>query len=112
MRALLVTVILAFLLVGCATPQVTMPVGVASVAYAQARSDYGALRVIATQACQKGKLDKATCDQLAQVDTRMQVLRQSVEKSLLDPQTPPDWAAILQYTEAVMGMVVKMGLVP
>lgn len=112
MRATILVMCAAILFTGCATPQVTMPVGVAAIAYGQARSDYGAMRVLATQACVRGKLDKPTCEELTAVNARMQVLRQTIERSLLDPQTPVDWAAVLQYTEAVMGVMLKLGVIP
>ena len=107
---LILALVVAF--AGCAAPQVSMPVGVASIMYSQARSDYAVAKVVATQACAKGKLDKATCDSLAAVDARTQVLRTSIEGSLLHPEQPVDWAQVLQYTEAVMGMVLKLGLMP
>jgi hypothetical protein len=100
------------LLVGCATPQVSLPAGVASIMYAQARSDYAVAKVVATQACAKGRLDKATCESLTLVDARTQVLRQNIEQALINPTIPIDWGQVLQYTESVMSMVLKMGLLP
>jgi hypothetical protein len=80
--------------------------------YAQARSDYAVAKVVATQACAKGKLDKPTCEALTLVDARTQVLRGNIEQALMNPTIPIDWAQVLQYTEAVMGMVLKLGLIP
>jgi uncharacterized lipoprotein YajG len=100
-------------LVGCATPQVTMPVGVASVAYAQARADYATAAILVTQACVAGKLDKQACDAAAAIDVRAKVLKQSIESALMNPSQPIDWGQVLQYTASVAELLIKVGvLVP
>lgn len=102
--------ILSMVLIGCATPQVTMPVGVASVAYAQARADYAIASVIVSRACTSGQLDAAACTSAAAIDTRAKILRQSIEAALMNPSQPIDWAQVMSYSASVAEMLIKLGV--
>jgi hypothetical protein len=90
--------------------QVTLPVGVASVAYAQARADYATATVIVTQACTAGKLSKEACASAKVIDARAQILRQSIEAALMNPSQPVDWAQVLAYTASVAELLLKLGV--
>jgi hypothetical protein len=98
------------LLVGCGAPQITLPMGQAAIFYAQARADYATARVIITQGCSGGRIDKAACDALTVIDTRAQTLRQSVESSLANPSQPVDWAQVMSYAASVSEMLIKLGV--
>jgi hypothetical protein len=99
-----------FVLVGCAPIQVSIPAGVASVAYAQARSDYATATVIITQACKAGKLSPEACASAKQIDARAQILRASIEGALMNPTQPIDWAQVLAYTASVSELLLKLGV--
>jgi uncharacterized lipoprotein YajG len=98
------------LLAGCAPMQVTLPVGVASVAYAQARADYATATVIVTQACKAGKLSVEACASAKLIDARAQILRQSIDSALMNPSQPVDWAQVLAYTASVAELLLKLGV--
>lgn len=106
----LVLLALCLTLVACGAPQITIPAGQASVMYANARADYATAKIIATQACVGGKLDKQACDALGVIDLRAQTLRQSVEAALMNPTQPIDWAQVMSYTASVSEMLIKLGL--
>jgi len=105
-----ILIVLGTLLAGCAPMQVTLPVGVASVAYAQARADYATATVIVTQACTAGKLSKEACASAKVIDARAQILRQSIEAALMNPSQPVDWAQVLAYTASVAELLLKLGV--
>ena len=98
------------LLAGCAPMQVTLPVGVASVAYAQARADYATAAVIVTQACKAEKLSQEACASAKIIDARAQTLRKSIESALMNPSQPVDWAQVLAYTASVAELLLKLGV--
>lgn len=110
MRALLVAVLLAVVLVGCGTPQISIPMGQASIMWAQARSDYAIAKTIVAQGCTGGKIDKASCDALTAIDLRAQTVRQSVEASLANPTQPVDWGQVMSYTASVSEMLIRLGV--
>ncbi|MFB3816157.1 MAG: hypothetical protein ACE147_00720 [Candidatus Methylomirabilales bacterium] len=99
-------------LVACATPQVTMPAGAAAVLYANARADYAVAKVLAGQACKSGKLEGEACEALAQVDVKAKIYRDAIERALLDPTQPVDWAQVVQYSGSVVELLVKIGVLP
>jgi hypothetical protein len=99
-------------LVACATPQVTMPAGVASVMYAQGRADYAVAKVLVTQACKAGKWDKAACEAAKEIDLRAQTYRSAIEGALINPTQPVDWAQVLAYTQSVSELLLKLGVLP
>ncbi len=112
MKRIGLSCLLLVILLGCTTPQVSMPVGVASVMYAQARSDYATAKVLVSQACKSGKWDAEACEAAKQIDVRAQVYRQAIESSMMHPQQPIDWVQILQFSEAVAGLILRLGLMP
>jgi hypothetical protein len=104
--------LLCLLLAGCATPQVSMPVGVASVMYAQARADYAVAKLLTIQGCASQKLDQTTCELARQIDVRAKVYKETIEASLLNPTQPVDWAQVLKYVEEVSGLLLRLGVLP
>ena len=100
------------ILLGCATPQVSMPVGVASIVYANARADYAMARVYISMACSAGKWDKEACEAARQIDIRAKVYRDTIEKALMNPEQTIDWAQVLKFSEEVTGIILKLGLMP
>ena len=110
--ALCLLLLIPLILISCAGPQVTMPVGVASVMYAQARADYATVKLLVIQGCAVGKWDKEACDAAKAIDIRAQTLKQAIEGSLLNPQQPVDWAQVLQYTASVAELLLKIGVLP
>ncbi len=109
---LVVGAAVALSVAACATPQVSMPVGVAAVMYGNARADYATAKVLVTQGCAGGKLDAAACEAARQIDLRAQVYKTNIEKALTTPEQPVDWSQILQYSESVVGLLLKLGQVP
>jgi hypothetical protein len=87
---------------------VSLPAGAACVAYGNARADYAAAKMLATQYCKSGALPAEACETLKQVDVRAQVYREQVEKALMDPAQPVDWPKVLQYSEEVVGVLLKI----
>ena len=103
---------LTLLLSSCATPQVVLPAGVASLMYANARADYATAKVLVIQACTSGKMDKAACETAKGIDIRAQIYRTSIEGALMNPQAPIDWAQVMAYTAGVAEILLKVGLIP
>jgi hypothetical protein len=109
LRTILPVFVLAVVgLSACATPQVSLPAGAACVAYGNARADYAAAKMLATQYCKSGTLPAEACETLKQVDVRAQIYRDQVEKALMDPTQPVDWPKVLQYSEEVVGILLKI----
>jgi len=100
------------ILFGCATPQVSLPAGVAAVMYANARADYATAKVLITQACKAGRIDAEACEAAAQIDLRAKIYKESIEAALMNPAQPIDWAQVMKYSEEVAGLIIKLGLVP
>ena len=100
------------ILAACAAPQVTMPSGAATVMWGNFRADYAIGKLIMTQACRGGKVDKDSCDSAKALDERAQIYRQAVEASLMNPSQPVDWQQVMQFSEAALGMLMKFGVVP
>jgi hypothetical protein len=112
---------LVFSLVGCATPQITIPVGQAAVFYAQARADYATAKIIVLKACggpvltPQGQvvttyLDKESCAALQVIDLQAQTIRKAVEQSLMNASSPIDWAQVMSYAASVSEMLIRLGL--
>ena len=112
MKWFLVLLLCVGVFAGCATPQVTLPAGVASIMYAGARADYATAKVLVIQACKSGKMDKDACDAAKAIDLRAQIYRQSIEGALMNPQAPIDWAQVMAYTAGVAEILLRVGLIP
>ena len=101
---------------GCAEfqkpPQVTLPVGVASVMYAHGTGDYMVAKTLIGQACKAGKLDADACAAAVEIDKRVQIYKQTIEASLVNPTAPVDWVAILKMSEDVAAMLIRLGALP
>jgi hypothetical protein len=89
-----------------------MPAGVASVLYAQARADYATGKILVTQGCLSGRWDKASCEAAREIDKRVQLHREAIERALLDQRQPIDWAQVLEYTRAVSALLIAAGMLP
>jgi hypothetical protein len=80
------------------------------VAFGQVRADYAVAKVIITQGCMGGKIDKDSCDALTAIDTRATIIRTQVEKALMDARSPVDWAQVMSYAATVSEMLIKLGV--
>lgn len=109
MKKFLLALCLMFSL-GCAAPQITIPMGQAAIAWGEVRSDYATGKAIVTFACVGGKIDKAGCEALSEIDKRAQVKREVIEKSLANPSTPVDWGQVMSYMSSVTEMMIKLGV--
>jgi hypothetical protein len=96
----------------CASPQVTMPAGVASLMYAQARADYATASFLVSQGCKAGTLLPDACERAKQIDVRVQTYRQSIEAALMNPAQPVDWAQVLKMAEGVSTLLLGLGVLP
>jgi len=112
MKRHLVLFALLIALAACATPQVTMPSGVASVMYAHAYGDYQIAKVYVMSACASGRFDKETCEVARQIDIRAKVYKDNIEKALMDPTQPIDWGQVMQFSETAINLILKLGLMP
>ncbi|MFA5058916.1 MAG: hypothetical protein WC485_12435 [Opitutaceae bacterium] len=111
MRYVLVLVVTACtILAACGTPQITMPIGAAAVAWGDARAMYATGTALAIQLRKDGKIDDAAWEDLKALDVKAKVYRQQIEKALLTPEVPVDYEKIMQYSGEAIDLLLKLGI--
>jgi hypothetical protein len=89
-----------------------MPAGVAAVMYANARADYATAKALVVRACAEKKWTQEECEAAKQLDVRAQIYRAAIERALMQPEQPIDWAQVLQFSEEVAVLILRLGLMP
>jgi hypothetical protein len=100
------------LLAGCAAPVIQIPMGAAAVAWGEGRATYATVRAIAIQLRKEGKIDDAGWEAMKAEDIKAKVLKEFIEKALLNPVEPIDYAKIMAYTTGALELMMRVGLVP
>ncbi len=94
---------------GCASPQVSMPVGVAAIGLANGVEMYTVGRMTALQMRRDGKIPDDVWEDLKAIDIRAKILKSEVEKALLDAKAPIDWEKVILYTQSSVDLLIKLG---
>jgi hypothetical protein len=110
MRRALILGLILLSVTACATPQITMPMGAAAVAWGDARALYATSKAFAVQLRKDGKIDDGGWEELKALDVKAQVYRTEIERALLNPTVPPDYEKIMQYSGQAIDLLLKLGV--
>lgn len=76
-------------------PQITIPLGAAANAYAEAMYMLGQIDMARVVTCGAPNPPAALCAVLTQSAVQAQVIRQEISTAISNSTTPPDWGALL-----------------
>jgi hypothetical protein len=119
MTRVLVVVMVAALLGGCATgspnmfsgkPVIQLDQGAFFVSYIKVSMAYAVFKYQMTEWCAAKAVPVATCANMAATDTMIQKIAEEINTSLQNPQYPIDMQKVQIFMDMVLSTLVKVGV--